>query len=259
MNASPKSLTEKLSTQVDDSLPEGFRAMIQTRRKEMRLSLKALAAMVGVSDAQLNHVETGARMPTPSLLVRILAALNFGEKEFIQALELTYGTWAGQMIHGMKTPEEMRGFLIGARHSAGISLEELGKRVGASPQYLMGLEQGVTTPSPRFLHLFLMALNKGPKRLAILGDLIAVAIASRAIETVAGKRKGFAKEFVATVFERDGFRTKLSPSSEDCGEVEVELGGGWKLAITARLRFEKEKQENGKKTATSSPKAGKGN
>jgi len=252
------------STQVRPSLPEQFRLKIQTQRKKLGISLIQLGEMVHVSDSQLNHIESGLRMPTPSLLTRILASLGFGEREFLEGLELTSETWTARKIHSLlNDKEKMQKFLTEARQQSGLSREKLAADIGASPEYILKMEQGAVMPSPRFLHLYMAAMCLSP--LSILGPIISMSImASLAIKhkknAAAANQIHFAKKFVATVFERDGFHTNPDVSNKSGDTIEVELGGGWKLSVSAKLRFQKEEEpDNGKEKHASCPKAGKGN
>ena len=250
------------STPVDAGLPEEFRLRIQSRRKELGLSLKALGEKVGLSDAQLNHVEMGNRLPNASRLIQILAALGFGEKEFLQALQFTEATWAGQLLHGkIGNREEMKKFISNARKHAGLTVEELALKVGASSSTIKSFEQGAAMPSPRFLHLFLGAICLTPFGFLTIPAVLALSVRTGRKLRLLANRHIFAKEFVANIFRREGFRVGEGPSEGRGDNIEVELGGGWKLTVTAQLRFEQEKEnkEDGKEKGSSTPKAGKGN
>jgi len=255
-------LAKGSSTTVDVGLPEEFRQRIQSRRKELGLSLKALGEKVGLSDAQLNHIEMGIRLPNASRLIQILAALGFGEKEFLQALQVTEATWAGQLLHGkIGNREEMKKFLGNARMDAGLSVEDIAIKVGASPTTIKSFEQGAAMPSPRFLHLFLGAICLTPFGFLALPAVLALsANTGRKLRSLAN-RSFFANDFVANIFRREGFRVGQGPSEDRGDNIEVELGGGWKLTVSAQLRFEQEKEniEHGKEKESSTPKAGKGN
>lgn len=49
---------------------------IRTKRRELNMTMKQLAAIVGVTEAAISHYETGRREPDPDMLNRIATALG---------------------------------------------------------------------------------------------------------------------------------------------------------------------------------------
>jgi transcriptional regulator with XRE-family HTH domain len=66
-----------------NELGEAFRS----RRKELGLTLEALADRVGVTPGALSHVEGGRRLPDPSNALAIGEALGFGPDEVLAMLD----------------------------------------------------------------------------------------------------------------------------------------------------------------------------
>lgn len=49
---------------------------IRTQRRALNMTMKELAAIVGVTEAAISHYETGRREPDPNMLGRIANALH---------------------------------------------------------------------------------------------------------------------------------------------------------------------------------------
>lgn len=110
---------------------------LKEARTKQRITLRDLASRVGVGAGFINRIETGTKHPTPSLLLRMLAELGFGESEFQKMLN------------------------------------------------------------------------------------------------VDSSEDKFAEQFVATVFERQGF--KVITKDFECG-VKIAIGGGWNITLNAQLQ-----------------------
>lgn len=206
-------------------LPEDLRSKLKETRTKMKITLRELASRVGVGAGVLNRIEAGAKHPTPSLLLKILAELGFGEPEFEQILNETPESWTARRLTSAYPGSEQLGpVLKKGRTVSGISIEELSNRTGIGVPRLMDLEDGHFNPSPGLLVTLVRGWNLSTSELHSLFE------GSRPPENQ------FAERFVATVLERQGF--KVVTQDFDCG-IEVTLGGGWRIKVFAQLQHEK--------------------
>ena len=83
---------------------------LKKARTKQRITLRDLASRVGVGAGFINRIETGIKRPTPSLLLRMLAELGFGELEFQKILnEQSNDKFAEQFV---ATVFEREGFKV---------------------------------------------------------------------------------------------------------------------------------------------------
>jgi transcriptional regulator with XRE-family HTH domain len=206
-------------------LPEDLRSKLKETRTKMKITLRELASRVGVGAGVLNRIEAGTKHPTPSLLLRMLAELGFGESDFEQVLNETPESWtARRLTSAYPSPEQLGPVLKKGRTVSGISIEELASRTGIGVPRLMELEEGYLTPNPGLLVTLVRGWNLPAPELHSLFK------ASRPSENQ------FAERLVATVLERQGF--KVVTQVFDCG-IEVTIGGGWRIKVFAQLQHEK--------------------
>jgi transcriptional regulator with XRE-family HTH domain len=206
-------------------LPEDLRGRLKEMRTHLKITLRELASRVGVGAGVLNRIEAGTKHPTPSLLLRMLAELGFGESDFEQILSDTPESWtARRLTSAYPNSEQLGPILKKGRTLSGTSIEELAKRTGIGAQRLMGLEDGYLKPSPGLLVTLVRGWSLPASELHSLFE------ASRPSENQ------FAERFVATVLERQGFRV----TTQDGGYgIEAHLGGGWCIKVYAELNHRK--------------------
>lgn len=203
-------------------LPEDLRSRLKETRTKQKITLRELASRVGVGAGVLNRIEAGAKHPTPSLLLRMLAELGFGESDFEQVLNETPESWtARRLTSAYPSPEQLGPVLKKGRTVSGISIEELASRTGIGVPRLMELEEGYLTPNPGLLVTLVRGWNLPAPELHSLFN------ASRPSENQ------FAERLVATVLERQGFKV----TTQECGYgLEINLGGGWRMQVRAQLK-----------------------
>jgi transcriptional regulator with XRE-family HTH domain len=206
-------------------LPEDLRSRIKEKRMKLKITLRELASRVGVGAGVLNRIEAGAKHPTPSLLLRMLAELGFGEGEFSLVLNETPESWtARRLTSAYPRSEQLGPVLKRGRIVSGISIEELASRTGIGVPRLTDLENGHINPNPGLLVTLVRGWSLTASELHSLFD------ASRP----SGNQ--FAEQFVATVLERQGFRV----FTQECGYgIEVNIGGGWRINVLAQLQHGK--------------------
>jgi transcriptional regulator with XRE-family HTH domain len=206
-------------------LPEDLRCRLKETRTHLKITLRELASRVGVGAGVLNRIEAGTKHPTPSLLLRILAQLGFGESDFEQILSDTPESWTARRLTSAYPNSKQLGHVLKrGRTASGISVEELASRTGIGVPRLTELEDGYLKPSPGLLVTLVRGWNLPASELHSLLE------ASRPSENQ------FAERFVATVLERQGFEV----TTQDGGYgIEVILGGGWRIKIHAALKYRK--------------------
>lgn len=198
---------------------------IKEARNDTGISQRTLAKRVGISDAFLNHIEQGNREASPSLLIRIFAELGFSEIEFAEILDSQPNTWSVRsMLSSNIDPEVVVAFVRSGRKLSGLSLEQLGEMVNATPTYLEAIEKGVGTPPPAFLVKLVKAWQLKPD---IVKKLMPAASSKGA--------GGFFQRFLVALFEREGFKARLGKSREP--DVVVSVGNGIELEIEVKVKY----------------------
>ena len=198
-----------------------LRQRIGQRRLEKGSSLRELGKQVGVSAAQLQRIEAGSKHPTPSLLLRILAALDFDEVEFAKCLDETPECWVARRLTSVfPDPIDLGKILQEGRKLAGLPPLVLAQLCGLSFERLEALEKGFATASPGLLATLVRAWNLPKEPLQSL------------LPSQTESACGVAERYLTTLLEQQGFEVRKPYPGE---ELEVRLGGDWHIRIRANL------------------------
>ena len=136
-----------------------FGAAIRELRVKANLSLRELAARVGIDFTYLSKIECGA-LPPPSekVVLRLAEALNADRNELL----ILAGRIPSDVARALKN-RALRVFgpkLRELRTKVGLSLQELGARVGVDFSYLSKIENGVKPPPSKRVILRLAQVLK---------------------------------------------------------------------------------------------------
>jgi transcriptional regulator with XRE-family HTH domain len=219
----PASNSASTSKTASIGLPEDIRASIKTARIEEKLSLRALATHVGISAGVLARIESGEKHPTPYLLLKILAALNC-HTHFERVIYETPESWiARRLTFKYPRAKDLGPVLQRGRKLAGIEIKKIAELTGAPSDFLNYLESGWEVPPLALLVKIIHAWNLPSSKLQTLFD------------STASPGADFAERFIATTFERHGFRVT---QQEGRRGIDVQLGGKWHFHIAAYLTEE---------------------
>ncbi len=210
-----------VSAQSSPGLTQDLRQRIVQRRLQLGLSLRGLGRLVGVSAAQLQRIESGSKHPTPSLLLRILAELEFGEAEFAKALDETPECWVARRLASLFPNRIALGEVLQkGRKQAGLALADLAEQSYVNPQRLADMERGIVTPSPGLLAKLVRSWNLPLETLQSL------------LPTPMESSGGVAVRFLLTLLEQQGFEVTAEPHDQ---ELCIRLGGDWHIRVRANL------------------------
>ena len=218
-----------VSAQSSPGLTLDLRQRIGQRRSQLGLSLRGLGKQVGVSAAQLQRIESGSKHPTPSLLLRILAELEFGEAEFAEALAESPEGWLARRLASLSPDRiSLAAVLREGRKQAGLALDDLARLSGVSIRRLMELESGHASASPGLLAKLVRVWRLPLETLQSL------------LPTSTGSAGGVAERFLIALLEQQGFEVTAEPY--DFGLC-IRLGGDWYIQVRAKLEQKPKKHE----------------
>ena len=136
-----------------------FGAAIRELRVKANLSLRELAARVGIDFTYLSKIENGVlRPPSEKVVLRLAEALNADRNELL----ILAGRIPSDVARALKN-RALRVFgpkLRELRTKVGLSLQELGTRTGVDSSYLSKIENGVKPPPSKRVILRLAQVLK---------------------------------------------------------------------------------------------------
>ena len=149
-------------------------------RLRLNLTLKMLGKLTGVSHSHLTRVEHGTRLPSRPVAKKIAENLGLAPEFLIQATEPFRRNRKGEDmeqytddiggIYNVDTPEKFGRILRRGRVLQGLTLREMGERIGVHPSYVWRMEAGDQLPSTALCESIAEVLTMAPKTLAHIAE-----------------------------------------------------------------------------------------
>lgn len=139
-------------------MTDSFGARIATKRAELGLTQRELAAKAGVSWSQISRYESDQAIPRLRVLMSLAAALDLN----IEDLRATSPPKSSKL----KIYEGFSSRLIRVRSNTGISRGQLAKQTGIDPDDIADFELGVLFPTPDEVVAIAKVLRVEPAHLA---------------------------------------------------------------------------------------------
>jgi len=137
-----------------------FNARLKISRRNKSLTQKELASLIGVDKQAISNWETTQRLPTPQHMVKLAGVLDVTVSYLLTGMpeeELM-----NIRIEDERSPEyrKLFGFKIKVlRYKAGLTLEELGKKIGTTTVWYWESGNCKTLPHPQTMKKLAEALN----------------------------------------------------------------------------------------------------